>query len=189
MIATVSLQREAGATPQNLAALRSVLIGASTYSALVTGSASDGSTAEAIFSERPPGTAAGQKYVFGIRLAGETIGCLDAIRGWPQAATCHIGLLLLDERYQRRGYGREAMRLLCDQIVRWGDINTLRIGVVASNTPAFPFWRAMGFADTGERKSHPAFTSDVVIMTVPLRDATTATHHPGSGPARSSSLR
>ena len=175
MTTALSLRLEAELTPGVLKALRSVLIGAPGYSTLVCGHPSDGSTAEAIFRERPPDTSAEQKYLFGIYLADDMIGCLDAIRGWPDAGTCHIGLLLLDERYQRHGYGREAMRLLQAEVQQWHGVATLRIGVVANNSPAFPFWRAMGFTETGERKQNPAFTSDIVIMTAPLRRSTRAT--------------
>lgn len=171
----IALRAESHPTPGNLAALRSVLIGSPTYSQLVLGHTSDGSTAELIFTERPPGTSVEQKHVFGIYESDDMIGCIDAIRDWPDQGTCHIGLLLIDEQHQGRGIGRQAMRLLCDRIRQWHGITTLRIGVVASNAPAFQFWRTMGFDETGERKQNPAFASEVVIMTAPLLQATADT--------------
>jgi len=44
----------------------------------------------------------------------------------------------------------------------------IRIGIIASNAPAFPFWHKMGFAETGERKRDLSFMADTVILEKPL---------------------
>lgn len=57
--------------------------------------------------------------------------------------------LLIDERYQRRGYGREAVRLVAD-IVRVEDAAELLTSCVRGEGGPEPFYRRIGFSPTGD---------------------------------------
>jgi diamine N-acetyltransferase len=57
--------------------------------------------------------------------------------------------LLIDERYQRRGYGREAVRLVAD-IVRANGASELLTSCVPGDDGPEPFYRHIGFRPTGE---------------------------------------
>jgi GNAT superfamily N-acetyltransferase len=58
--------------------------------------------------------------------------------------------LLVDEQHQRRGYGREAVRLVAEVVRAQGAVELLTSYVVGAGGPA-PFYRRIGFTPTGER--------------------------------------
>ena len=58
--------------------------------------------------------------------------------------------LLIDERYQGRGYGREAVRLVA-AIVRDQGASELLTSYVAGERSPEPFYRRIGFVPTGEQ--------------------------------------
>jgi diamine N-acetyltransferase len=57
--------------------------------------------------------------------------------------------LLVDERHQRRGYGREVVRLIAD-IVRANGAAELLTSCVPGDHGPEPFYRRIGFRPTGE---------------------------------------
>lgn len=57
--------------------------------------------------------------------------------------------LLVDERHQRRGYGREAIRLVADIVRAKGAVELLTSCVQGEGGPE-PFYRRLGFSPTGE---------------------------------------
>jgi diamine N-acetyltransferase len=57
--------------------------------------------------------------------------------------------LLIDEGHQRRGYGREAIRLVAD-IVRANGAAELLTSCVPGDDGPEPFYRRLGFTPTGE---------------------------------------
>ena len=87
------------------------------------------------------------------------------IRGWPRTDTAHIGLLLVAERHQRRGYGRAAYDAIEQEAHGWG-AKRMRIGVVRTNEEVLPFWEKLGFAPTGEVKPYRygPVVSEVLIL-------------------------
>ena len=61
----------------------------------------------------------------------------------------YLWRLLVDRRHQRRGVGRRALHLLCDQLRAEGCRALVTSWVPGPGTPA-PFYRKYGFLDTGE---------------------------------------
>ena len=57
--------------------------------------------------------------------------------------------LLIDERYQRRGYGRDAVRLIAEIVRANGAAELLTSCVPAADGPE-TFYRRLGFVPTGE---------------------------------------
>jgi GNAT superfamily N-acetyltransferase len=158
--------------PCEMAALQKVLEGAPTYAERVTGHPPGAAEAQSLFSVLPPEMTYDSKYVYGLELDGpEIIGCADVIRGWPVPSTTLIGLLLLDEKHQGQGLGRSAYLAVEGKVRRWPEIDMLRISVVRSNAVTLPFWRRMGFAETGE-VVHPyvygQLASESVVLAKPL---------------------
>jgi ribosomal protein S18 acetylase RimI-like enzyme len=96
----------------------------------------------------------GDKFVFGIYDGAEMVGCIDLIRGYPDRATGMLGLLLLSQKVRGRGLGKRAYLELERFISQWAGVDTVRIGVVATNARVTPFWEALGFKDTGTRKPY-----------------------------------
>jgi len=61
----------------------------------------------------------------------------------------YLWRLLVERRHQRRGVGRRALDLLCDQLRAEGCTNLVTSWVSGPGTPA-PFYRKYGFLETGE---------------------------------------
>jgi diamine N-acetyltransferase len=57
--------------------------------------------------------------------------------------------LMIDARFQGRGYGRDAVAAVAD-LVRGRGLQTIRLSVVPENEPALEFYRRNGFVETGE---------------------------------------
>lgn len=148
--------------------LRAVLFGAPAYALVTERKLPTEESVDDVLTALPPHCAAEAKYPIGVYLGTAMIGCADLIRGWPTPDTCHIGLLLLVETHQGRGYGAAAFREIERLISTWPEIARLRIAVVAANHRAFPFWERRGFVTTGSRLKNPSFVSDVVVMERPV---------------------
>jgi diamine N-acetyltransferase len=57
--------------------------------------------------------------------------------------------LMIDDRFQGRGYGRAALDAIAE-LVRDRGLPTLRLSVVPENVQALELYRRNGFAETGE---------------------------------------
>jgi RimJ/RimL family protein N-acetyltransferase len=150
--------------PDEMASLQRVLQGAPAYFETVTGLPAGNAEAQSTFTALPPGKDYDDKFVWGLYAGDGMIGCADVIRGYPEAEKAIIGLLLLAENWQRRGFGRAFALLLEQLIAGWSEIATLRIGVVNRNVGAIAFWHKLGYTETGEVKQRESFAGDVVVM-------------------------
>ena len=134
--------------------LQRVLEEAPSYSHRITGLPPRPVDAQSTCSILPPGKTYEDKFVFGIRRAGAMIGVIDAVRGYPTENVAYLGLLLLSEKCQRRGYGRAAYHLVEEVIRRWESCRRVRLAVVRTNAEVIPFWLGLGFEATGEVKPY-----------------------------------
>jgi ribosomal protein S18 acetylase RimI-like enzyme len=57
----------------------------------------------------------------------------------------YLRQLFVMRHLRRRGYGREAMRILREEI--WPEDKRLTVDVLVANTAAVEFWRAVGYRD------------------------------------------
>jgi diamine N-acetyltransferase len=62
--------------------------------------------------------------------------------------------LLIDEHHQRRGYGREVMRMVADLVRAEGADELLTSYVPGGEGGPEPFYARLGFAPTGEVDNH-----------------------------------
>jgi len=147
-----------------MAALQRVLEAAPAYFETVTGLPPGNAEAQSTFTALPPGKGYEDKRVWGLYAGEQMVGCADVIRGYPVREKAVIGLLLLAERWQRRGLGRAFARLIEQVIAGWPEISTLRLGVVERNTGALAFWRKLGYVETGDIKNDQAFAGNVVVL-------------------------
>jgi GNAT superfamily N-acetyltransferase len=117
------------------------------------------------FSSLAPGGTAEKKSIWMIREGEFDVGVIDIYRGWNALHKIMIGLLLVIESAQGRGLGKTAYALLRDMLIAESNAySSLRIGVIDTNVAAFPFWRKLGFMETGEVKSSDEFIAPVVIL-------------------------
>jgi len=95
---------------------------------------------------------------------GEAVGLAGLLSGWKRPGQSMIGLLAIDARQRRRGTGRSAVEALEAFARSTHDGRSMRIGIVETNAPAFDFWHALGYRETGERRELEDFTAPVVIL-------------------------
>jgi GNAT superfamily N-acetyltransferase len=154
----------------DMADLQRVLEAAPTFAQRVTGVPPGAAEAQSTYTILPEGKRYDDKFVFGIYVAGEMVGCADLIRGYPDARTATLGLLLVAEPHKRRGVGRAACRLIENAVRAWGTCDRIRIGVVGTNADVMPFWRRQGYAATAEVKPYRygGVVSEVTILVKPI---------------------
>jgi ribosomal protein S18 acetylase RimI-like enzyme len=152
-------------TPAERAGVRHILQCVPDYTQAVHGGPFPPEEADAVFDDLPPGGTRETKLVCGLFSDDAMVGISDLARDYPNRGTAMIGLLAIDEAYRRKGLGLAATRHIED-LVRDRGCTVLRIGVVASNGPAFPFWRSAGFMATGESRLWVDGTvrSEVIVM-------------------------
>jgi len=155
--------------PAEVAAVQSVLAAAPGYFRATTGLPPDEAEARRLFADLPPGRSYADKHVWGLFADDAMIGCADVVRGWNGPDKAIIGLLLLAEPWQGRGIGRAFAALVEQAIAGWPEIESVRIGVVASHGRALGFWRRLGFRETGEVKpATPPLVADVLVLEKPV---------------------
>jgi RimJ/RimL family protein N-acetyltransferase len=154
--------------PAEMAALQCVLEAAPAYFQTVTGAPPGNAEAQSTFTALPPDKGYDDKFVWGLYSGPAMIGCADVIRGYPVREKAVIGLLLLADKWQRRGIGRAFATLVENRIATWPEIARFRIGVVASNSGALAFWRKLGYRETGEIRTNPEFVREVIVLEKPV---------------------
>jgi GNAT superfamily N-acetyltransferase len=138
----------------DLAQLQKVVECAPAYWLRISGKTAGPDASTATFHALPDGKTYADKFVLGIFWQDRMIGCADIIQGFPNESTVMLGLLLLSESHQGRGLGRVAYSELETLIRSWSGIQTVRIGVIGTNDIVLPFWKSLGFVETGVRRPY-----------------------------------
>jgi GNAT superfamily N-acetyltransferase len=152
--------------------LQALLESDSGYTERVTGYPPGPSDALSVLTSVLPGLEPGRKHVLGAWVGSDLVGVTDLLRGWPDEETVLVGLLLIDGTRQGQGLGRQLHEAVLDHVATWPEITRLRIGIVDTNREvAEPFWRALGYAPSGESKrySYDRLESTTRIWTRPVR--------------------
>ena len=140
--------------PRELVDLQRVIEAAPGYAELVTGVPPGFADAQSTYTALPEGKTYDDKFVYGIYLDDEMVGCVDLIRGYSDEVTAFLGLLLIGEPFQRRGVGSAAFRAVERVVSNWGSCHRIRLSVLRAHDHAIPFWTSLGFAATGETKPY-----------------------------------
>jgi ribosomal protein S18 acetylase RimI-like enzyme len=115
------------------------------FNRLVDGEAVSPTSGQDIFLEAPPGFSLEDKFMFGVYdRVGELVGMLEGMWGYPQAATCWIGLLLFTPDSRGQGLGRRLIAGFEDYACSHG-CPEIMLGVVEENSRAYAFWQSLGF--------------------------------------------
>ena len=158
-------------SPIDFELLQRALESAPDYWLRLTGKFPGSSAAAETFRALPDEKTASDKFVFGIFNGRELIGCADIVRGYPNSETAMLGLLLLGEAHQHRGIGRSAYEAIEDILNSWEKVRMVRIGVVAVNESVLPFWKSLGFTETGVRRPYQdaGIISETIVLEKSLR--------------------
>jgi diamine N-acetyltransferase len=68
----------------------------------------------------------------------------------PDKAEYYLWRFMIDQRFQRRGYGRAAMALIVDHVRSLPGATELRVSWVPADRGPEPFYAGLGFVPTGE---------------------------------------
>ncbi|CAM3342954.1 N-acetyltransferase domain-containing protein [Streptococcus pluranimalium] len=104
----------------------------------------------------PPGKRREDKHFVGYFDKDKLIAVLDLVEGYPSEEKAFIGLFMLDKAYQGKGLGSQLIVELLESLMR--QFKILRLGYVATNSPAKAFWEKQGFVPTGETSQEKQYT-------------------------------
>jgi diamine N-acetyltransferase len=85
----------------------------------------------------------GLLFPLGEDASDDSVPPADSVRGYI------LVRLMIDGRFQGRGYGRDALDAIVE-LVRSRGLGTIRLSVVPENVQALEFYRRNGFAETGD---------------------------------------
>lgn len=140
--------------PEEMEALAAVLNSVPDYTRRCRGEEQGPMAPSELLEKLPEGFDPELKTVFGIYFNHRMVGCLDVLRGFPDAKTALIGVLLISEDVQGAGLGSEAFKEIEKEIRTWEGIEKIRIGILRSNDFVQNFWRKMGFRKMGETQPY-----------------------------------
>lgn len=171
-------------TVRDAPALQALLEADAAYARRVTGMDPVSTEAIDLYTSRPPQLPMHRKVLLGAFDEGGLAAVVDVLRGWPDPATAHIGLLQVHADRKRQGIGRRTHDLLLDLVGGWTEITMLRAAIVGTNADsAAPFWASLGYQPTEPARPYRAgdIATHVTAWTLPLtptrcpRDITTET--------------
>lgn len=156
-------------SPEDAPALQAVYDRCADYFRLASGGA---------LGEAPPGQAqhdlaeAAQddgRYLLGIYLAEEMVGVIDLRLADPGPYDVRLGLVALAQPYRRQGLGRWALRILEEWLRRATPTEAVVVAVAANDYASQAFFRACGYAFTGQATRVPA--GDLRLRLLAMRKA------------------
>lgn len=68
----------------------------------------------------------------------------------PDEATYYLWRFMIDQRYQRLGFGRRALQLLIEHVRTRPNATSLLLSYVPAEGGPEPFYASLGFVNTGE---------------------------------------
>lgn len=151
---SIELKKLVASDERDVATLQSVLESAPAYWKRIANKTIEPDGALSILGALPEGTTYADKFVFGAYQSEKLIGCVDLIRGYPDSETAMLGLLIISETHQKSGLGRAVFQAVEKIVISWPGMRKVRIGVIQANDIVFPFWRSLGFIETGVRRPY-----------------------------------
>lgn len=139
------------ATRADLSAIERVFNQLPRYSLAVDGRTKTKDAALKTLESLPPDCTPDGKHLWIAYRRGMPVGLVDLFEDFPRPGIGFVGLLVVSERFHRRGIGRA----LCAELERRArrlKQRRLRLVVIDTN-PVQGYWKRMGFRRTGE--THP----------------------------------
>jgi GNAT superfamily N-acetyltransferase len=136
-------------------ALQTLLESVPSYSERVTGYPPGPSDALSALISLPPALDPSRKESIGLWEGDELVAFADVLIGHPGPETAYIGLLIVREGHHGRGLGRALHDAVLARTLTHRAITTMRLGIIDTvASEAEPFWRALGYVPTGERRAY-----------------------------------
>lgn len=136
-------------------ALQALIESFPAYAERVTGLPPGPSDALSALISVPPDFDPSGKRGIGLWEDGVLIAFADVLIGWPDPMTAHIGLLIVHGAHHGQGLGRRLHDAVLERVRQEAGATTVRLSIVERNAAhAERFWRALGYAPTGEVKPY-----------------------------------
>ena len=87
--------------------------------------------------------------IFVIEAEGEPVGAAFVREFDEEPLGYDLQQFMIDERYQGRGYGTRALRLILDELRREGRYDHVELSVKKADTRAIRLYEKAGFVDSG----------------------------------------
>lgn len=92
-------------------------------------------------------------YPFAIYVDNALVGFI--MLGYYEAKNQYtIWKFLIDERYQSRGYGKQALKLAINYLTERFHVREIYVGVIISNDVAKHLYHSLGFRESGATDGH-----------------------------------
>ncbi len=127
-------------TIDNLSAYESVFYNNKEYYRLTNGKPATREICEDTIDDFPPYNVCS----IGVSQNGQSLAFLSILEGYPFPQTLYIGLLLVDDRFQKRSIGSKILTSLLKMATDMHYEN-LKLSVQENNTSGLNFWRKHGF--------------------------------------------
>ncbi|WP_439692690.1 GNAT family N-acetyltransferase [Curtobacterium sp. SP.BCo] len=146
--------RELG--PEDVDALQGLLESVPEYAERITGYPPGPSDGLSALIGVPDGFDPAGKHGWGLWEGADLVAFADVLVGYPVPSTAFVGLLLVRGDRHRQGIGRAVHDAVVERVrASVPEVGRLRLGIVQTNAAvAEPFWRALGYAPTGEEKPY-----------------------------------
>jgi len=142
---------------EDVDALQDLLESVPDYAERITGYPPGPSDGVSALIAVPDGFDPAGKHGLGLWDGDELVAFADVLVGYPAPSVAFVGLLVVRGGRHGGGIGwtmHEAVVRFVRQ-ASGGAVDRLRLGIVDTNASvAEPFWRALGYAPTGERKPY-----------------------------------
>jgi GNAT superfamily N-acetyltransferase len=145
--------------------VQQVLNDAPQFHRIVEGCEARSHFAKRELTELPKGTTADQKHNFLAFHNDKPIAFVDLINGHPNPQTAYIGLLVIAESEQAKGYGKKIYYFLEKYIANCFKSSRIRLGVAVEN-PVEGFWLKMGFVYDGKSTIYKAENKETLLRTM-----------------------
>ncbi|MES3037529.1 MAG: GNAT family N-acetyltransferase [Bdellovibrionota bacterium] len=114
----------------------------------------------------PQGVSADKKRTFVLISEKGVSAYYEYLVDFPESEICYLGLLLIPEKFQRQGLGRQAMSIIERQFRIVHKARKIKLAYVACNGTVGEFWEKMGFTECAPRQpyEHGDIHSEYVFM-------------------------
>lgn len=102
--------------------------------------------------------------------SGGLIGMIDLFDFDPRHLRAGIGVVIAEKKSRNKGYGEEAIRLICEYGFKVLGLHQLYASVGAGNEASLHLFGKLGFTETGRKKdwlrTSDGFTDEVILQKI-----------------------
>lgn len=109
----------------------------------------------------PPGKTFDDKYYIGFWDGKVLVAIMDLVVRYPDEKTAFIGLFMMEQSVQKRGWGSRMIEE-CGCSLRTEGFSFLRLGYAKGNSQSEHFWKKNGFHDVGIEKQKDRYVAVVL---------------------------